>query len=97
MFLRGCHRGHLACSAPRDRRQLPARVECIETRENVVVDADGNETTAPVVVPFKVMSASLSDGVLKGESAKAFEALRVVIEEDGGEAGRADLAFPRVF
>jgi hypothetical protein len=58
-------------------------------------DADGNETTAPVVVPVKVTPASLTvtiDGGLnlKGESAKAFESLRAVLEEDGGEAPPPD-------
>jgi hypothetical protein len=54
------------------------------------MDADGNETTAPVVVPFKVTPASLTattdDGLnLKGESAKAFESLRAIFDEDAGE------------
>src|SRR5947209_5732488 len=53
-------------------------------------DADGNETTAPVVVPFKLTPASLTadlgDGLtVKGMTGKAFEALRAVFDEDGGE------------
>ncbi|MBR0792696.1 AAA family ATPase [Bradyrhizobium manausense] len=63
------------------------------------VDPDGNETTAPVVVPTKVMPGSLTastdDGLnLRGNTAKAFEALRTVLEKDGGEPGPVDLGYP---
>ncbi|WP_298883899.1 AAA family ATPase [uncultured Bradyrhizobium sp.] len=62
-------------------------------------DSDGNETTAPVVVPTKVTPASLTastdDGLnLRGNTAKAFESLRAVLEEDGGEPGPVDLGYP---
>ncbi|WFU23166.1 hypothetical protein QA649_34560 [Bradyrhizobium sp. CB1717] len=43
-------------------------------------------------MPFKVTPASLADGTLKGESAKAFESLRAVLDE-GGEAGPVDAGF----
>ncbi|SFI32637.1 AAA family ATPase [Bradyrhizobium sp. Gha] len=63
------------------------------------VDPDGNETTAPVVVPTKVTPASLTastdDGLnLRGNTAKAFESLRAVLEEDRGEPGPIDLGYP---
>jgi hypothetical protein len=63
------------------------------------IDADGNETTAPVVVPFKATPAShtaIVDGgsTLKGMTANAFEALRAVLDEDGEAAPVGSPDFP---
>jgi hypothetical protein len=60
----------------------------------LAVNSDGKETTAPVVVPIKVTPASLTVTVegrmLSGETAKAFEALRAVLDDDGGETPPSD-------
>jgi hypothetical protein len=56
------------------------------------VDADGNETTAPVVVSFKVMPADGSN--LRRNADKVLDALRTVIDEDGQRPPPGSPGFP---
>ncbi|MGX4804347.1 AAA family ATPase [Bradyrhizobium guangdongense] len=55
-------------------------------------DADGNETTAPVVVPASVTPNDGSN--LKGNTAKAQESLRAVIAEEGQSPPAGSPGFP---
>lgn len=55
-------------------------------------DADGNETTAPVVVQATVVSDDFSK--LKGNAGKALDSLRAVIDQDGQSPPEGSLSFP---
>jgi hypothetical protein len=80
----------LECTGGNDGEEGPITDYRLES-VSLGLDEDGNETTAPVAVLFKVTPAGLTATIdggsnLRGESATAFESLRDVLDGDGGEA-----------
>jgi hypothetical protein len=82
----------LACTGANDGEEGPVMSFRLESVE-LATDEDGNVTTAPVLVPVDTVKPF--DGAdLKGNTAKALDSLRAVIDEDGQQPPVGSSGFP---
>lgn len=83
----------LACTGANDGEEGPVtsfRLDSID----LGTDADGNVTTAPVVVQADTVPCKTDGSNLKGNAAKALESLRATMEADGKSPPAGSPGFP---
>ncbi|MDH2341547.1 AAA family ATPase [Bradyrhizobium sp. SSUT77] len=83
----------LACTGANDGEEGPVTSFRLDSVE-LGTDADGNVTTAPVVVQANALPCKTDGSNLKGNAAKAMGSLRVAIEADGESPPAGSPGFP---